>query len=145
MSPNRDYNLQSKSGGRLMVGVPGTMKGHIEDARWEATTLDPDEKEWVVMTDNEVNYNWFFPVGKGAEAKFVAHLIAKIPEMLRILDDLILSTDLEERAEWLAMREAYALIKEIESLHPPIVRVEDLPKTEEEAKQMARDLGVSED
>lgn len=129
-----------------MVGVPGTMKGHIEDARWEATTLDPDEKEWVVMTDNEVNYNWFFPIGKGAEAKLVAHLIANAPAMLDVLREVIEVSKHEHRNIPNHLTEvATTIVEELNSLHPPIVRVEDLPKTEEEAKQMARDLGVSDD
>lgn len=126
-----------------MVGVPGTLKGHISDARWEATTLDPEEKEWVVMTDNEVNYDWFYPIGKGAEAKLVAHLIASAPAMLAILESISRGTDISIPEGLCPM--INTIVDEIDSLHPPIVRVEDLPKTEEEAKQMARDLGVSED
>ena len=126
-----------------MVGVPGTMKGHIEDAKWEATTLDPDEKEWVVMTDNEVNYIWFHAIGKGAEAKFVAHLIAKVPQIVKILGEIEATTNTNLTDELHA--EITELVEEINFLHPPIVRVEDLPKSEEEAEQMARDLGVSED
>ena len=126
-----------------MVGVPGTMKGHIEDARWEATTLDHEGKEWVVMTDNEVDYEWFHSVGTGAECKFVAHLIAKIPQMVKILSVIEATTNTNLTDELHA--EITELVEEINFLHPPIVRVEDLPKTEEEAKQMARELGVSED
>jgi hypothetical protein len=126
-----------------MVGVPGTMKGHIEDARWEATTLDPEEKEWVVMTDKEVNYNWFYPLGTGAECKFAAHLIAKVPQMVKILSVIEATTNTNLTDELHA--EITELVEEINFLHPPIVRVEDLPKTEAVAKQMAHDLGVSED
>jgi len=129
-----------------MVGVPGTLKGHIENARWEATTLDPEEKEWVVMTDNEVNYDWFYPIGKGAEAKLVAHLIADAPAMFEVLRELIDVSKHEHRniPENLT-KVATTIVDRVNAHHPPVVRVEDLPKTEEEAKQMARDLGVSED
>ena len=126
-----------------MVGVPGTMKGHIEDARWEVGTTTDRKGDWIVYTDSEVNYNWFYPIGAGIESKFTAYLIAKIPQMVKILGEIEATTNTNLTDALHA--EITELVEEINFLHPPIVRVEDLPKTEEEAEQMARDLGVSED
>ena len=75
-----------------MVGVPGTLKGRINNARWTVSHNDGQEGETnvSVITDENVNYRWFIDLGpSNAETELIARLIAQAPYMLDVLMELV--------------------------------------------------------
>ena len=133
-----------------MVGVPGTLKGRINNARWTVSHNDGQEGETnvFVITDENVNYRWFIDLGpSNAETELIARLIAQAPYMLDVLMELVERFDKGTiRMDYLrrVLDDAKWSINKIKPNSMPIIPVSDLPATEEEAAKLKQELGITE-
>ena len=63
-----------------------SLKGHITNAEWSLSE-QPENDCLLLFTDETVNYEWFYDLGKiTEESKLNGRLMAKSPEMLRLLE-----------------------------------------------------------
>ena len=113
-----------------MTGVPGTLKGHIRNAKWEVNEMVTlHGSDIVVMTDSNVNYHWFIPIGPNdPECNLIARLVAEAPKMLDLIMESLTPLSESWRDGDEQLREMQEVVDRINPNSIKIVPLEDLPK-----------------
>jgi hypothetical protein len=114
-----------------MTGVPGTLKGHIRNAKWGVSEMlkDNDSVDIVITTDSNVNYHWLIPIGPNdPECNLIARLVAEAPKMLDLIMESLAPVEERWRDGDEQLREMQEVVDRINPDSIKIVPLEDLPK-----------------